>query len=255
MYISHMKIRLLFISLLICSTAAAQQSAVVDYKMYNNTARPNTLDATLYVDNGTTIFFEKYKTKRETSTLPEGTVSVPPKFVFEPYIKINHAARQTLMFQSIGMHIYLVEDSYVVPDWDITTETKNISGYECMKATTTFRGRDWEAWFAPDIALPYGPWKLHSLPGLIMEIRDATNTYAMQVKAINYTQDDIFKEDFTELYNAENDTSITFREFVAMQEEQRANARGAARSKAQPGTTYIKDPGRQGRELKYEWEE
>lgn len=235
---------------------AAQGSAVVEYKIFNNTARFNTLDASLYINDNASIFFEKfstavYKEIEGMKTLERST----GKTILEPYTKIDHTKKEVLTYQALGGRTLLLTDSYIAPQWNITEETKDISGSNCIKATTTFRGRDWEAWFAPDIALPYGPWKLHGLPGLILEIRDSTNTYVMQVTAITYRYDAIFDKNFTELYDAENESVITYKEYVEMKEEQRANAQATARSKAQPGTTFMKDPGRQGMELKYEWEE
>lgn len=54
-------------------------------------------------------------------------------------------------------------------DWEIGDSTKNILGYSCNVATTEYHGRKWTAWFAPDLPLPFGPWKLRGLPGLILQ--------------------------------------------------------------------------------------
>lgn len=55
--------------------------------------------------------------------------------------------------------------------WNILDETKKIHNYTCQKAETTFRGRNYEAWFTTDIPIPDGPWKFRGLPGLIVYIR------------------------------------------------------------------------------------
>ncbi len=46
-------------------------------------------------------------------------------------------------------------------------------GLHCQKATTHFKGRDYTAWFCPDLPLHVGPWKLNGLPGVIVQAYDA----------------------------------------------------------------------------------
>lgn len=53
--------------------------------------------------------------------------------------------------------------------WEIGDSTTNILGYECNMATTLYHGRRWTAWFAPELPMPFGPWKLRGLPGLILK--------------------------------------------------------------------------------------
>ena len=72
---------------------------------------------------------------------------------------------------------YLYEETYERPAWQVKTEKKDIMGYACQKATADFRGRTWIAWFAPEVPAMEGPWKLHGLPGLILEAYDAEDDY------------------------------------------------------------------------------
>ena len=70
------------------------------------------------------------------------------------------------------------------PVWIVTDSVKTIIGYECIKATTDFKGRQWIAWFAPEIPVSDGPWKLHGLPGLILEAYDKSHDYEFEAKGI-----------------------------------------------------------------------
>lgn len=70
---------------------------------------------------------------------------------------------------------YLVEDPTYTIDWNVTQDTMSIEGMTCYKATAKFRGRNWIAWFNPDLPFQAGPWKLHGLPGLIVDARDDRN--------------------------------------------------------------------------------
>lgn len=84
--------------------------------------------------------------------------------------------------QVAGMYKY--EEPIPQIEWLQTEEHKSIRGIECRKATTRFRGRDYIVWYAPDIPLPYGPWKFHGLPGLIVELVDAGEDYHFTLEAI-----------------------------------------------------------------------
>ena len=47
-----------------------------------------------------------------------------------------------------------------------------VCGYPCLKATMSYGGRNWEAWYTEEIPSSYGPWKFAGLPGLIMKVND-----------------------------------------------------------------------------------
>ena len=54
--------------------------------------------------------------------------------------------------------------------WTLAPDsTASVLGYECQMAEADYHGRHWKAWFTTDLPLPFGPWKLRSLPGLILK--------------------------------------------------------------------------------------
>ena len=59
-----------------------------------------------------------------------------------------------------------------------------VLGHRCQRATCHWRGRDYVAWFAPDIPIRRGPWKFGGLPGLIMKIHDVDSLYVFEAVAI-----------------------------------------------------------------------
>lgn len=71
--------------------------------------------------------------------------------------------------------------------WNITNETKMISGYKCYKATCVYEEYDTrrkknlvfnpEVWFAPKIPFPFGPRGLDGLPGLVLEGKFSSGIY------------------------------------------------------------------------------
>lgn len=66
----------------------------------------------------------------------------------------------------------LVEGEIEKIGWKIVPDTLNIAGIRCQKAIARFKGRNWIAWFDPEIPLASGPWKLNGLPGIILEAYD-----------------------------------------------------------------------------------
>ena len=67
---------------------------------------------------------------------------------------------------------YQIVERIPVINWQISTDTASFGGMHCQKAYTHFKGRDYTAWFCPDIPFHGGPWKLSGLPGLILEAYD-----------------------------------------------------------------------------------
>lgn len=67
---------------------------------------------------------------------------------------------------------FIVQDSLSSPNWNILKDTKIISNHLCQKATTNYKGRNYEVWFTYDYPIKNGPWKLNGLPGLILIAQD-----------------------------------------------------------------------------------
>ncbi|MDB4901226.1 MAG: hypothetical protein JWQ63_507 [Mucilaginibacter sp.] len=82
------------------------------------------------------------------------------------------AAEKKLFRKEKLINSYLIEEPLPVINWKISADTASFGGLHCQKATTHFKGRDYTAWFCPDIPSQSGPWKLSGLPGLILEAYD-----------------------------------------------------------------------------------
>ena len=72
--------------------------------------------------------------------------------------------------------------------WTLHTETQTVIGYKCQRATCRFRGRDFEAWFAPSIPVKRGPWKFQGLPGLILKVYDKDKLYTFEAIGLETRQ-------------------------------------------------------------------
>lgn len=76
------------------------------------------------------------------------------------------------------------EEEEEKPEWKLTADTLTLLGYRCTRATTQFKGRQWTAWFTPDIPVSEGPWKLCGLPGMILKAEDAEGHYRFAANGI-----------------------------------------------------------------------
>jgi len=83
---------------------------------------------------------------------------------------------------------YLYEEPEVTPNWSLKDDTTSFLGIHCQKATTNFKGRAWEVWFASEIPFQAGPWLLAGLPGLIIEAKDSKNEVFFHLKGFEKAQ-------------------------------------------------------------------
>lgn len=70
--------------------------------------------------------------------------------------------------------VYNTEDKI---NWNLEKDTKKFENYTLQKATATFGGRKWTAWFCKEIDISEGPYKFRGLPGMIFQIYDDKNNF------------------------------------------------------------------------------
>jgi len=75
------------------------------------------------------------------------------------------------------------EDLYML-SWKIHNEKSTFKGYNIQKASCSFGGRDWIAWFTTEIPFSDGPHKFYGLPGLILKLYDTRKHYQFKMKSI-----------------------------------------------------------------------
>ncbi len=89
---------------------------------------------------------------------------------------------EVFLIDQIGEDRYkILEDEKL--HWKIHAETQKIGEYNAQKATASFGGREWTAWFSKDIPFQDGPYKFHGLPGLIVKAEDSTGSHVMTLVA------------------------------------------------------------------------
>ena len=114
------------------------------------------------------------------SDLPKGG-----RFPFT-YYKNYPTTGKSLHLEAIGMENYQCTEDVETPDWQLIPDsTTEIIDYHCQLAKTNFKGRTWYVWYAEDIPMQEGPWKLCGLPGLILKAYDENREYVFSAIGMN----------------------------------------------------------------------
>ena len=115
--------------------------------------------------------------------------------------------KETKKFISNFQKLFSIKiDEHLI--WQIQNETKVILGMKAQKATTTYGGRNWVAWFTNEIPLQEGPYIFHGLPGLITEIHDIQNNYTFSLIQI--------KNSDGKLYEKEKALAISWKQYAKL---------------------------------------
>ncbi len=126
-------------------------------------------------------------TIRKLDATDTSKILVPRNYSPETHgrsIYMNFQEKKMISRQKAFNEVVLVEDALQPISWKIGNESKLFGKIRCQKATARIRGRNYTAWFAPSIPATTGPWKLHGLPGLILDAYDDTNYVHFQFGSI-----------------------------------------------------------------------
>lgn len=134
--------------------------------------------------------------------------------------------------------------------WEMVDDsTKTILGYECMLATCNYHGRQWKAWFSPEIPVSDGPWKLSGLPGLILEAYVPNSNFRFIATGIENTNTAI-----TPIYQANTYAKVDRKEALRQQQDylNHLQERLSARSQGKVEVYITDDKGNRITMPKYE---
>ncbi|UUV20989.1 GLPGLI family protein [Paenimyroides aestuarii] len=191
------RILTLLVCLLFSTFLRGQYSLQIEYNQIFNTDFPLIRTGLLQVNSNQSIFVDLMKSKRPIKENSDTNISYLDNLSdheryteikegekinlqvggnYDQYYMYDQSKKTFLFTGELGKEQFLISDNFNL-QWEITNETKTISNYKVYKASTNFRGRNWDAWFAPELAYNFGPWKLHGLPGLILEAYDDSHRY------------------------------------------------------------------------------
>ncbi|OCA72649.1 hypothetical protein BBH99_13090 [Chryseobacterium contaminans] len=117
----------------------------------------------------------------------------------------------------------IIEDSLNIIPWKLENEYKEILGYKAQKATAEFRKNVWTVWFTKDLPYFDGPWKLNSLPGLILEANSMEGHLAYKIVKIANISPSLLEKEKTELKDKLNKKkAISAQENAVLEKKKRS---------------------------------
>lgn len=179
-----MKLRL-FLLLLFFYVAISAQNKIKDqfeyeviyklsFKLDSTVAQPESEYMMLYLGNNYSYYLSRAQNfaNKIAARGNSGHTSKNAITKFHYQIVKNIQEDKLYYIHPIVQNKFYFEEDKNLFDWQIENKTKEIKGYKVQKATTTFAGRNYIAWFTPEIPISDGPYKFNGLPGLILEISD-----------------------------------------------------------------------------------
>ena len=135
-----------------------------------------------------------------------------PHVRMSTYVYKNYPTGQMTITDRISLQDYCYVDSLHTQTWTMGDSTREVLGYTCQQATADFRGRRWTAWFATDIPVSDGPWKLGGLPGLILEAYDEGQQHVFTAVGLERVKDKliIFNRPFRGNHRFEQTNRLEF---------------------------------------------
>lgn len=189
-----------------------------------------------------------------------------PKIAINPYFFYIFDLDKNKMFQSLSFGtqpkvdktIRLGIDDFPKLKWELVDNSKNILGYKCNKALTSFRGRNYEVWYTTEISGKYFPWKLKGLPGTILSFTDMEHAYTFEAKTLTLNRKipQEFLDRITNTLKTFGNTAIFYKKDIEYENEFLEEKRREYLSSLPVGTKTLPSPLRgASMERTFEWNE
>lgn len=135
---------------------------------------------------------KELKSTMQFSIIPENYVGFDLLF--------NHKDSLTTVTNRIPYTSQVIEYSELSdsPEWTyIPDETATVMDYHCHVATCNYGGRKWKVYYTNDIPVPYGPWKLNGVKGLILKAEDSENNFIFEAVGLTQKSQPIIRYDWS----------------------------------------------------------
>jgi GLPGLI family protein len=140
------------------------------------------------------------------------------KTLFNSFIIKDYDQKKDIVFSRFSFSYYKYTQKKELI-WILLNDTLKIHNYLCYKATTKFEGRDYVAWYAPEVPISDGPYKFSGLPGLIIEISDTEKHYNFKLEKLGKYLDKPIESPYFEPKSLD----ISYEKFKIIDKEYREN--------------------------------
>lgn len=167
----------------------------------------------ILIANQEESYFKKEKALTQGSDSPLEHIlsrSVQRFTSFNEVVYANHHVDSLVFVRNILNQDFTVKRGYFNFNWILKKETKNILGFNAIKAEgsyhhpVTHKALQVEAWYIPSIPIPFGPDIFMGLPGLIAEV--SLQGAVVRVKKIE--QNENFEIEKLDVSKAKNQTEF-----------------------------------------------
>jgi GLPGLI family protein len=100
------------------------------------------------------------------TTISDKQLKLPESIIFKNYRGLYLISQENIY----GKDFYTKEPLNQM-QWQLTGNTKTVLKYSCQEATTSFRGRDYIAYFTTELPFKAAPYKFYGLPGVVLQVQ------------------------------------------------------------------------------------
>ncbi|MGB5941596.1 MAG: GLPGLI family protein [Leeuwenhoekiella sp.] len=252
-YQKYIRLTLIFLSVFHLVAAQKHQKITkIKYKLYLNTESPRTKEASLLINENLTqsLFYEINENYEDKILEDDGKIKIQlgsksTKFNYTDFTKNKLISGEQVFSKGVN-----VLETRPTLNWILRDSVKIIGGNTCHLGETTFRGRNYIAWYAPELPFKSGPWKFSGLPGLILEIQDESARYVWKAEKVENIIGD-FQGEVTRILSF-NGRQLPLKNYV-LEDKSRFREKILKVLPRGANNLEFKTP-RNGKELIYEWE-
>lgn len=178
---------------------------IYDYTVQTPAEVSESYTTILQIGSGSALFtdYAEYRVDSLTqAAAPDEAVMAATKklrdetYYFDQAVEQGQPKGKMTLHSAIGLAYYSYAEPTGAMEWTFGDRTDTICGYLCQEATTEYGGRTWTVWYAPEIPVQYGPWKMNGLPGLILKATDSEGLHTFEAIQFRKAEGDMIAPHF-----------------------------------------------------------